>query len=81
MPPKMVGNFWYEKQPPFDDFCKEIIEPGANEDFPNGAVGIRVDNGFWAVAALPYEYKDVPIEQIVTEYWPPHAADPGQSAP
>lgn len=73
MPPKMIGAFWYEKQPPFDDFSKEIVEPGTNETFPNGAVGIRVDDDFWAVAALPYEYKDTPIEEIVAEYWPPRS--------
>lgn len=57
---------------PFEecDFNREIIEPETNEHFPEGAVGIRVDDNFWAVAALPLSYREKTIEQIVTEFWP-----------
>jgi len=56
---------------PAHDFNREIVRPGLLPDFPEGAVGIRIDWNFWPVAALPYEeYKDVPIRKIVNEFWP-----------
>ena len=55
---------------PGHDFCREIVEPGTNETFPDGAVGIRVDDDFWAVAALPYEFKNQGLREIVKELWP-----------
>lgn len=52
------------------DFNRELILPGTNETFPDGAVGVRVDDDFWAVAALPWdEYNQKPIEEIVREFW------------
>jgi hypothetical protein len=54
-----------------NDFNREIVEVGTNKDFPNGAVGIRIDCDFWIVGALPLEeYRDVPIEEIVAKFWP-----------
>lgn len=56
---------------PFHDFNREIVAPGQIDEFPDGAIGIRVDDDFWAVAALPYaEYADKSIQQIVQELWP-----------
>ncbi len=58
---------------PFPDhhFNREILEPGVNKAFPNGAVGIRVDDDFWSVAALPLgQFRGIPIEQIVALLWP-----------
>lgn len=52
------------------DFNREIVEPGTNERFPEGAIGIRVDGDFWTVAVLPYSYKDTPLRDIVAELWP-----------
>jgi hypothetical protein len=52
------------------DFNREIIPPGTNEAFPEGAIGIRVDGDFWAVAALPYSYLEKPLPEIVKEFWP-----------
>ena len=54
----------------FNDFTKEVIEPGNNPAFPDGAVGLRVDDDFWIAAALPYEYRTRPTEEIVREFWP-----------
>ena len=51
------------------DFCREIIEPGTNETFPDGAVGIRVDDDFWAVAALPLEYRSWKLPDLVKNLW------------
>jgi hypothetical protein len=52
------------------DFCKEIVPPGSSDIFPDGVVGIRVDTDFWAVAALPYRFRDLPTPVIVAELWP-----------
>lgn len=57
------------------DFNREIVMPGENKNFPDGAVGVRADDDFWAVAALPLaDYINRPIEEIVAELWPecPH---------
>lgn len=67
--------FWAFDAKPDDelpswDFCREIIPPGENKNFPDGAVGIRVDADFWAVAALPLEYVDWKLEDIATDLWP-----------
>jgi hypothetical protein len=54
-----------------NDLNREIIKPGENDTFPDGAIGIRADDDFWAVGALPYdEYKDTPIEKIAAKFWP-----------
>ncbi len=52
------------------DFCREIVEPGSNEHFPAGCMGLRVDDDFFAVAALPLDYLDWPLPEIVTNLWP-----------
>lgn len=57
------------------DFNREIIAAGESEDFPAGAVGIRVDDDFWAVAALPLEYAEAPLREIVAALWPEYAAE------
>jgi hypothetical protein len=54
----------------FNDFNKEIIEAGVSKKLPNGAVGIRVDSDFWAVAFLPLEFKSKTVQEIVLELWP-----------
>lgn len=56
---------------PYTDYSREMIPPNTDDTFPDGAVGIRVDAGFWAIAALPWkEYKDVPLKDIVRKFWP-----------
>ncbi len=52
------------------DFNREIVEPGDNETFPDGVLGIRVDDDFWAVAALPLKYRDKPLREIISALWP-----------
>lgn len=55
----------------YRDFNREICKPGEHEDWPDGAIGVRVDENFWAVAALPFaEYHDKTIQEIVAELWP-----------
>lgn len=56
---------------PFDDFNREIVTPGLLPEFPDGAVGVRVDDDFYCIAALPFkEYIGVTIQEIVKEFWP-----------
>lgn len=62
------------------DFNREIVEPGMNETFPDGCVGIRVDDDFWAVAALPLSYRDTPLPDLVRALWP-HYADQADFTP
>ena len=66
-----VGDlWWYDREPPFDDFNKELVPPGANKKFPDGAVGVRCDDDFWAIACLPWEFRDMTIQEIVSVLWP-----------
>ena len=52
------------------NFSKEIVPIKTNATYPKGAVGIRVDDNFWTVAALPPECEDIPLEDIVAALWP-----------
>ena len=74
-------EMWYyteSKELPSHDFNFDIIEPVVsgktevcrqNQYNNTGAVGIRVDDDFLAVATLPYKFKDLTIEQIVAILW------------
>lgn len=63
--------YWViRKNLPSYDFNREIIEPGIHKTFPDGVVGVRVDDDFWAVAALPYRFVDLPLPDIVKTIWP-----------
>lgn len=55
---------------PSHDFNREIVGPGKNEAFPEGALGIRVDDDFWVVAVLPYRFAELSIENLVEVIWP-----------
>jgi hypothetical protein len=62
-------------QIPSNDFNREIVEPNSLPDFPEGALGIRVDEDFYAVAALPLRFQVLPIELIVKAIWPDRFED------
>ena len=64
------GDWWVSIDPHFDDFNREIIEPNINETYPEGAVGIRTDDDFWQVAALPLKFRELTIQEIVPILWP-----------
>ncbi len=55
---------------PGHDFNREIVAPGKNENFPEGVLGIRVDDDFWAVAVLPLRFAELSIENLVEVIWP-----------
>lgn len=57
------------------DFCRELFAPGENADFPDGVVGIRVDDDFWSVAALPWSYARKSLADVVAEFWPHYARE------
>lgn len=63
-------QFGYSGGVPSHDFNRELCPPGAMPDFPDGAVGIRVDDDFWLVATLPYALADTPVQTIVAALWP-----------
>lgn len=74
---KLEPPYWIASDElPGLDFNRCIVEPGTNEAHPNGAVGIYVDDDFWAVGALPLEeWRGVSIEDIVAEFWPHYVAE------
>ena len=67
------GNFpryWFDPNVPFYDFNRELIPAGVNTNYPDGVVGIRTDDDFWSVAALPLEFNTIHIEDLVAILWP-----------
>lgn len=62
--------FWYEKvdEMPGHDFTRELIKP--SKEWPEGVVCIRVDDDFWSMAALPWEYRRLPLAVVVEILWP-----------
>lgn len=68
----VTDPWYYTVVAPFYDFNYEIIEPGAIKQFPNGATGIRVDDDFWTVGVLPYEFRTIPLIEVIGLFWPQH---------
>ena len=64
------GLWWVEDDPLTHDFNREIVAPGIVDKFPDGAVAVRVDDDFFIVAVLPYEFVGLGIERIVPVLWP-----------
>ena len=62
-------QYSYHPNTGFDDFTKEICEPGDLVDVPEGCVGIRSDDNFWVEAVLPYKFKDLSIQDMVAVLW------------
>jgi hypothetical protein len=67
--------YFYEKELAGIDFNREIVEPGVLEKFPDGALGIRVDQDFWIAAVLPLKYKEFALKDIVAILWPEYVED------
>ena len=63
-------GYFVAKDHHFTDFNRQIVEPGEDENFPDGALGIYVDDDYYAVAALPYKYKALSCAEIVASLWP-----------
>lgn len=70
-----VDRWWFHPDPPFNDFNRDIEEPGSNKCYPEGALGIRADDDFWTIAVLPLEFRSLSIEELVPVLWP-HIENP-----
>lgn len=66
---RRVGVWGFHEKPAFDDFNKEIVDPG-NALMPEGACGVRSDDNFWTEAILPYRFAGLSIQEIVAVLWP-----------
>lgn len=69
----VAGDYWINTVVPHTDFSIEIIPPDMNPVYPTGALGISVGEGAWACAALPLEFRALPLEALVYIIWPEHA--------
>jgi len=73
---RLCRQAWHvDVEPPFEDFNREVVPPGATKAFPKGAVGIRVDDDYWTVAVLPHRFVGLDCRTIVSVLWP-SVADP-----
>lgn len=63
------GKFWVSDGLPTLDINREMFPPGTNKDYPEGAVGIRTDDDFFCVAALPWRYRDLSASVIAPILW------------
>jgi len=63
-------SYWYRMMTICSYLNKEVVHPGVNEDYPDGVVGVRDDDNFWAIAVIPYEFKNLAIEEIASVFWP-----------
>jgi hypothetical protein len=66
---KVGGGFWVSEYGD-TDFNREIVEPGTNPTFIRGCVGIRFDDDFWTCAAIPYRFRNIPGEDIISVIYP-----------
>lgn len=74
------NDWWFtpEAKLDFDDFTKDVVKPNDTEypnakgevAWPEGATTVRMDDDFFLCAVLPYEYKDLTIQEIVAILWP-----------
>lgn len=49
---------------------REIVEPGTNGSFLNGATGFRFDEDFFTFAIFPYRFRRVPVETVMAVLFP-----------
>lgn len=74
------GNWWFTPETTLldHDFNKDVVKPGdidypdenGNAAWPDGATTIRIDSDFFLCAVLPYEYRDLTIQELVAILWP-----------
>jgi hypothetical protein len=80
-------SFSAEGELPSHDFNREIVRPGKDKDYPEGALLIRADWDFWVVATLPLAFESLDCRSIVETLWPrldattyPDSGDPWWAA-
>lgn len=67
-------EFWFDPTHPWNDYCFDVEKPGINDVYPNGCIGIRVDDDFWVVAVFPLGFLGMSIQEMVQVLWPDKAA-------
>lgn len=81
---------WWVSEPHDHTLNREIVEPKTNPSYLDGAVGLRFDDYFWSFAVLPYQFREIPLETLVSTLFPDMSLDdveflpddgtPGQAA-
>ena len=62
-------KYWYTA--PGDHIVnKEITDPGTNGSYLRGAVSFRFDDDFFTFVVLPYRYRSIPTEVVMTILFP-----------
>lgn len=65
--------------PPWNDFTRELIDPGyttqtdegeVDTTYAEGALVIRGDVNFWMTAVLPRKFETIPLADLVKALWP-----------
>jgi hypothetical protein len=64
------GPWWASVGNPDNTFNREIAHPGDLPMYPDGVLAVRCDDDFWIVATLPYRFRDLSIETLVSTIWP-----------
>lgn len=68
--------YWWSMSLPTLDINRELLYPGTHTKFPEGAVGVRTDDDFFAVAVLPWKFLPLSTLSIVEILWPSVITDP-----
>lgn len=63
-------GFFVWNDVPFNDFNRQIIEPGDDAAFPSGLLNIYGDEDYYIVASLPYRFKELSCADIIPILWP-----------
>ncbi len=68
-PRRRLGKYWIDD---YGDtiFNRDITPPGKKAAYLEGVVGVRFDEDFFFCAALPYCYRELTIEQIISVIYP-----------
>jgi hypothetical protein len=64
------GEYFVDKVVHFRDLNREIVQPGEDDQLPEGGVGIRGDGDFWILAFLPHRFSALSCEEIARNIWP-----------
>lgn len=60
----------YDRDLPCYDFNRELVYPNTHPKHRDGCIFVRTDDDFFVVAALPWEFNEISIGDIVAVLWP-----------
>lgn len=63
-------GYWWSPITEGYDFNREIVNPGSHKKYPEGGIGLRTDDDFFAAAILPWKFHALPLLNIVEMLWP-----------